>query len=116
MLEDGERTPLGLVAVTPESKIMCRMIDRDVSADISQAWFAEKFKAALAHRERLYADPYYRLIHAEADGLPGVDSVCGAAMGRSAVVASGVRTNTHANPHKHSSAHSRSACVSTRTT
>ena len=39
---------------------------------IDQAWFAARLARALAHRARLYAEPYYRLVHAEADGLPGV--------------------------------------------
>ena len=72
LLEDNDRKPLGLVAVNPASKIFCRMLDRDTDAVINQAWFEAKFAHALAHRSRLYADPFYRLIHAEADGLPGV--------------------------------------------
>lgn len=32
----------------------------------------ERIRTALAHRERLYDTPFYRLIHAEADGFPGV--------------------------------------------
>jgi 23S rRNA (cytosine1962-C5)-methyltransferase len=31
-----------------------------------------RFKIALGLRERLYADPYYRLVFGEADGLPGL--------------------------------------------
>ena len=72
VLEDAERKVLGLVTVNTKSKIIARMIDRDVSAVVDQAWFAAKFRAALALRERLFDAPYYRLIHAEADGLPGV--------------------------------------------
>ena len=72
LLQDADRTDMGLVAVNPNSKIFCRMLDRDTSAVIDQAWFEARIKAALAHRARLYPDPYYRLIHAEADGLPGV--------------------------------------------
>ena len=72
ILEDNDRKPLGLVAVNPASKIFCRMLDRDTDAVIDQAWFEAKFARALAHRARLYPDPFYRLIHAEADGLPGV--------------------------------------------
>jgi 23S rRNA (cytosine1962-C5)-methyltransferase len=39
---------------------------------IDKAWFAARIDKALAHRARLYSEPFYRLIHAEADGLPGV--------------------------------------------
>ena len=72
VLEDAERRPMGLVAVNPASKIICRMLDTDPAAVIDKAWFAGRIARALAHRERLYAEPFYRLIHAEADGLPGV--------------------------------------------
>lgn len=72
ILEDDNRAPIGLVATNSQSKIFCRMLDRDVTTVVDQAWFEAKFSYALAMRERLYATPYYRLIHAEADGLPGV--------------------------------------------
>ncbi len=72
ILEDAERRPMGLVAVNPKSRIFCRMLDRDVTAVIDQDWFEAIFTKALLHRARLYPDPFYRLIHAEADGLPGV--------------------------------------------
>ena len=72
ILEDSDRRPMGLVAVNPASKIFCRILERDVDTPIDQAWFEAKFARALTHRARLYPDPFYRLIHAEADGLPGV--------------------------------------------
>lgn len=71
-LEDSERQVLGLVAITPGSKIIARMLDKDPDAEIDQAWIAARLRRALALRERLYETPYYRLVHAEADGLPGV--------------------------------------------
>lgn len=72
VLEDDLRRPMGLVAVNPNSRIFCRMLDRDPETAIDRSWFAAKIKRALQHRERLYDAPYYRLVHAEADGLPGV--------------------------------------------
>ena len=71
-LEDAERRPLGTVAFNPASKIICRMLDRDPQAQIDQAWFEARLTRALAHRARLFDAPFYRLVHAEADGLPGV--------------------------------------------
>ena len=72
VLEDGERREIGLVTVNTKSKIIARMLDRDALAQIDQAWFAARLTTALALRERLHDTPHYRLIHAEADGLPGV--------------------------------------------
>lgn len=71
-LEDANRSSLGLVAVNPTSKIICRILDRNPHAVVDESWFAARLQSALAHRERLYDAPYHRLVHAEADGLPGV--------------------------------------------
>ena len=72
VLEDAERRPMGLVAANPLSRITARMIERDVSVEIDQAWFERKITRALELRTRLFDQPNYRLIHAEADGLPGL--------------------------------------------
>lgn len=72
VLEDGLRQPLGVVTVNNNSKIIARMLDADPAAVIDQAWMARHLARALALRTRMYDDPYYRLVHAEADGLPGV--------------------------------------------
>jgi 23S rRNA (cytosine1962-C5)-methyltransferase len=72
VLEDAERRPMGLVASNPLSRITARMIERDVSVAIDQAWFERKITRALELRTRLFDKPNYRLIHAEADGLPGL--------------------------------------------
>ncbi|MEM7631901.1 MAG: class I SAM-dependent rRNA methyltransferase [Pseudomonadota bacterium] len=72
VLEDEARSPLGLVAVNPASRIFVRMLDRDPEAVVDAPWFETRLARAMALRARLYDAPYYRLIHAEADGLPGV--------------------------------------------
>ncbi len=71
-LEDEARSPLGLVAVNPNSRIFCRMLDRDPDAVVDKDWFAQRLSRALALREQLFDAPFYRLIHAEGDALPGV--------------------------------------------
>ena len=72
LLEDAERQPMGIVAVNPLSKIIARMLDQDAQAEIAQPWFEAHLARALKLRSQLYDAPFYRLIHAEADGLPGV--------------------------------------------
>ncbi len=72
VLEDEKRAPIALVAVNPVSKIMCRVLDRDIGAQLDADWFETRLRRALEMRERLFDAPYYRLIHAEADGFPGV--------------------------------------------
>ncbi|MDA8586575.1 class I SAM-dependent rRNA methyltransferase [Rhodobacteraceae bacterium] len=70
-LEDSERKPLGVTAVNPESKIVGRMLDPDIEAEIDKAWLDRHVQAAYSLRDQIYDAPFYRLIHAEADGLPG---------------------------------------------
>lgn len=72
LLEDTERRPMGVAAVTPDSRIIARMLDRDPSAVIDQQWIAARIGTALSSREMVFDAPFYRLVHAESDGLPGV--------------------------------------------
>jgi 23S rRNA (cytosine1962-C5)-methyltransferase len=72
VLEDADRRPLALVTVNTLSKIIARVLDRDPAAQVDYAWFRQRLSAALALRERLFDTPFYRLVHAEADGLPGI--------------------------------------------
>jgi 23S rRNA (cytosine1962-C5)-methyltransferase len=72
VVEDAERRPLGLGTMNPLSKIAVRMLDFDPEAVIDQAWFKTKIARALQHRDAIYDEPVYRLVHAEADGLPGI--------------------------------------------
>ena len=71
VLEDAERQPLALVTVNPDSRIIARVMDPDPQAHVDGDWIAARLRRALALRERLFEQPFYRLIHAEADGLPG---------------------------------------------
>jgi 23S rRNA (cytosine1962-C5)-methyltransferase len=72
VLEDADRQPLGMGTVSIEAKVAFRMLDRDPEAQINQDWFTARIAAAMALRERIYSEPYYRLINAEGDALPGL--------------------------------------------
>jgi 23S rRNA (cytosine1962-C5)-methyltransferase len=61
---------LGLAYVNPQSLISARMLETWKLPDA--AWFAARIRAALSLRERLYTEPYYRLVYGESDGLPGL--------------------------------------------
>ncbi|WP_119461284.1 class I SAM-dependent rRNA methyltransferase [Rhodospirillaceae bacterium SYSU D60014] len=66
-----ERRPLGTAIFNPQPLISARMLSRDANAVIDRRFFAARLNQALALRERLFDAPFYRLVHAEADGLPG---------------------------------------------
>ncbi|MGF1630009.1 MAG: class I SAM-dependent rRNA methyltransferase [Kiloniellaceae bacterium] len=52
--------------------IAARVLTRDESVAIDTAFLAARLKRALEIRTQLIGVPYYRLVHAEADGLPGI--------------------------------------------
>ena len=71
-LVDGDQRDLGLWAFNALSKITLRKLDPSSTAVLDQAWFENRLIRAKDMRDRLFQEPYYRLIHAEADRLPGV--------------------------------------------
>jgi len=71
-LQAASGETLGVAMFNPRPLVSARFLDRDVSRVIGAEFFASRLAAAVRLRERLYDRPFYRLIHAEADGLPGV--------------------------------------------
>ena len=72
VLEDGERQPLAIGTASVEAKIGFRVLDRDPGATLDGDWLRARLSAALALRARLFDAPFYRLVHAEGDALPGL--------------------------------------------
>jgi 23S rRNA (cytosine1962-C5)-methyltransferase len=62
----------GTALYNPHSLVAGRLIDRSADVELDTAFFSDRIARAVALRDRLFAEPYYRLIHAEADGLPGL--------------------------------------------
>ncbi|MGL5278644.1 MAG: class I SAM-dependent rRNA methyltransferase [Cetobacterium sp.] len=55
------------------SKLMVRMLEKDIDKKIDLNWYSEKVKEAYALREMININSNgYRLIHSESDSLPGV--------------------------------------------
>src|SRR3954469_24546932 len=63
---------LGLVTFNPHSLIATRLLTSNPEATVDALFLGRRIAQAAALRDRLVGVPYYRLIHAEADGLPGV--------------------------------------------
>jgi len=68
---DASGTSLGTGFFNPHSLIAGRLISRD-GVPIGRDLLEARFTQALALRDYLFSTPYYRLAHAEADGLPGL--------------------------------------------
>lgn len=69
LTHDG--VPIGTATFNPHTLIAARLLAGDGAA-VNRAFLAERLCRALALRERLFDRPFYRLVHAEADGLPGL--------------------------------------------
>lgn len=72
---------LGTGYVNPHTLISARLVSRDPAYPLSPSLLVHRLKVALALRERLFEQPFYRLVYGEADGLPGLvvdryDEVC----------------------------------------
>ncbi len=69
---DHRGKPVGIGYVNPNSLIAARLVSRGVEHALDRSLIVHRLNVALALRERLYAEPYYRLVFGESDGLPGL--------------------------------------------
>lgn len=71
-LESAEGWRLGTFMFNPHSLIAARLLDRDPNATIDATWVRKRLDDAINLRARLALGPHHRLVHAEADRLPGL--------------------------------------------
>jgi 23S rRNA (cytosine1962-C5)-methyltransferase len=63
---------LGFAYVNPRTLIAARILGRDPAYPPDASLLVHRLRVALALRERLYREPFYRLVFGESDGLPGL--------------------------------------------
>jgi len=68
--DDGWR--FGTFMFNAHSLIAARLLDRDPAAAIDAAFVRDRIASAAALRARVVDGPFHRLVHAEADRLPGL--------------------------------------------
>lgn len=71
-ITDARGKALGVGYVNPRTLLCARLLSSNPDAALDADWFVRRLRGALGLRERLYAQPYYRLVYGEADGLPGL--------------------------------------------
>ncbi|HZR34381.1 MAG TPA: class I SAM-dependent rRNA methyltransferase [Nevskia sp.] len=73
-LVDSRGKPLGTGYVNPHALLCARVLTGQADAVIDADWFARRLRTAAAMRQRIYGSdrPWYRLVHGEGDGLPGL--------------------------------------------
>lgn len=62
---------LGTAYINPHCLLCARLLSVD-AVQIDETFFQRRLQAALQLRERFYREPFYRLVFAESDGLPGL--------------------------------------------
>ncbi|HSB97287.1 MAG TPA: class I SAM-dependent rRNA methyltransferase, partial [Spongiibacteraceae bacterium] len=70
MVHSSNGKAVGIAYINPHTLISARLISRDHPLD--KSLLVHRIKIALALRERLFAEPYYRLIYGDSDGLSGL--------------------------------------------
>ena len=75
-IHDAHGGAVGYGLFNPNHLISVRMIARSknptLSSDFFEGFFRSKIHSALNLRQRFFSQNFYRLCHAEADGLPGI--------------------------------------------
>ena len=71
-LVDASGENIGTAMFSPRPLIAARLLTSFGIPLTGGEWITERLRKALRIRERLYEVPYYRLVYAEADGLPGL--------------------------------------------
>ncbi|GAA0573798.1 class I SAM-dependent rRNA methyltransferase [Caenispirillum bisanense] len=71
-LVDAGDEKLGVATFNAHSLIAARVIDRDWQTTVDSRVVQQRLQAALDLRSRLFDRPFYRLVHSEGDGLPGL--------------------------------------------
>lgn len=72
IVETATGQPLGRGYVNPHSLICCRLLTRNWRTALNQKLLEQRLQDALALRQSIYPEPFYRLVYGDADGLPGL--------------------------------------------
>lgn len=72
VIVDSQQQALGIGYINPNALICARLIVRGIEHPVDRSLFVHRLKIALGLRQRLYAEPYYRLVYGESDGMPGL--------------------------------------------
>jgi 23S rRNA (cytosine1962-C5)-methyltransferase len=68
--DDGK--VMGTAYINPQTLICARLLSRKPNLKCGVNFFKERLTTALGLREKLFDQPYYRLVFGESDGLPGL--------------------------------------------
>lgn len=72
VFEEASGKPIGRGYVNPHSLICGRLLTRDWKRKLDQRFVEFRLQQALALRQRVYPEPFYRLVFGDSDGLSGL--------------------------------------------
>jgi len=72
LFEEASGKPLGRGYINPHSLICGRLLTRDWKRKLDQRFLEARVQQALELRQRVYPEPYYRLVYGDSDGLSGL--------------------------------------------
>ena len=73
IVETASGKTLGVVVMSPQTLVCARVVSRDIEHRLDKSLLVHRLNIALSLRERLFTAPFYRLVHAEGDLLPGLE-------------------------------------------
>jgi len=71
-IEDARGHAIGSGYVNPHSLICARLVSRDPRHVLDRSLLVHRLNIALSLRDTVFDAPFYRLVHGEGDGLPGL--------------------------------------------
>ena len=71
-IENASGKFLGLATVSPNNLVCARLHSRDASHPLDKSLLVHRLKVALSLRQRLFEQPFYRLVYGDSDLLPGL--------------------------------------------
>lgn len=71
-VEESNGRAIGIAYVNPNTLICARVLSRNPKVKLNQTFIKNRLQAALQLREMNFAEPCYRLVFGESDGLPGL--------------------------------------------
>ncbi|MDR5867168.1 class I SAM-dependent rRNA methyltransferase [Halomonas koreensis] len=72
VVEAANGKPMGVAYVNAHSLICARLVSREPAQGLDRSLLVHRLNQALALRQRLFDQPFYRLVHGEGDLLPGL--------------------------------------------
>ncbi|MDD2722500.1 MAG: class I SAM-dependent rRNA methyltransferase [Methylovulum sp.] len=71
-IHSADGKAMGTAYVNPGTLVCARLLSRKANLKCGQNFFKDRLSTALALREKIFDQPYYRLVFGESDGLPGL--------------------------------------------